>query len=283
MSRITDVFTRTENCALIAYLTVGYPDIETTLKMVPLLAGSGCDIVELGIPFSDPLADGPTIQRASFQALRKGTTPELCLEAARKLSAQVDIPLVFMTYFNPVHRYGLDAFCRDCAQAGVSGLIVPDLPPEEGAELEGVSVKRDIDLIYLLAPTSTDGRIDLVAARSRGFIYLVSVTGVTGTRDGLPDDLEAFVARVRQRASQPLCVGFGISSAAAARRVSAVADGVIVGSRLIQLLETNDPASEVQSFIRSLKDAVSNRDEDCTASRCKEGGFLCDGPLWRKP
>lgn len=279
MSRIEDIFAKGRRKALIVYLTVGYPNIQTTLEMVPLVAGCGCDLVELGIPFSDPLADGKTIQKASYRALQQGTTPELCLDAARKLKTHVDIPLVFMTYFNPVHRYGLDPFCRDCVQAGVSGLIVPDLPPEEGRELEDISLNHGIDLIYLLAPTSTDDRIDLVAERSRGFIYLVSLTGVTGARDSLPAELEGFVARVRQRARQPLCVGFGISNAEEARRVARVADGVIVGSRLIQLIEEKHPVPKVQSFVRSLRNALSSIDDDCTAGRRREGGLLCDGPL----
>jgi len=262
VSAIKDIFAKTGHKALITYLTVGYPNVETTLEIVPLIASSGCDLVELGIPFSDPLADGTTIQRASYHALKQGITPELCLGVAQKLRAQLDIPLVFMTYFNPVHRYGLDGFCRDCSQAGISGLIVPDLPPEEGAELEDISLRHGLDLIYLLAPTSTDERIDVVAARSRGFIYLVSLTGVTGARDKLPQELESFVSRVRQRARQPLCVGFGISTPDEARRVAKVADGVIIGSRLIQLIEEKDPATKVRSFIQSLRDALSDQVED---------------------
>ena len=266
MRAIKDIFTKKGYKALITYLTVGYPNVETTLEMVPLIASSGCDLVELGIPFSDPLADGTTIQRASYHALKQGITPEICLDVAHKLRAKVDIPLAFMTYFNPVHKYGLDAFCRDCARAGISGLIVPDLPPEEATELEETSQSHGLDLIYLLAPTSTDERIDMVAARARGFIYLVSLTGVTGARDSLPQELEDFVLRVRRRARQPLCVGFGISTPDEARRVAKVADGVIVGSRLIQLLEENDPAPKVRSFVKSLRDALSNQVEESPRS-----------------
>jgi tryptophan synthase alpha chain len=212
----------------------------------------------LGIPFSDPLADGTMIQNASYQALKQGVTPELCLKVARKLRTKVDIPMVFMTYYNPVFSYGLSAFCKDCARAGISGLIIPDLPPEEGTELESLSLKNGLDLIYLLAPTSTEERIDLVATRSRGFIYLVSMTGVTGSRDKLPQGLESFVSKVRQRTSLPLCVGFGISNATQARRVAKVADGVIVGSRLIQLLEEEDAPTKVRTFVQNLKEALSN-------------------------
>jgi tryptophan synthase alpha chain len=239
------------------YITVGYPSIEATLKVVPLLASSGCDIVELGIPFSDPVADGVTIQRASFHALQNGVTPKVCLEIAKELSQKAQIPLVFMTYFNPVFSYGLEEFCGACAGSGVSGLIIPDLPLEEGSELETITQRQGLDLIYLLAPTSTEERIRLVAERSRGFIYLVSVTGVTGARDRLPTDLEVFVARVKQIAKQPLCVGFGISTSEQARRVARIADGVIVGSRLIQLMETEDNfISPVSHFIKGLRQAL---------------------------
>jgi tryptophan synthase alpha chain len=259
MSRIAAVFGRPGHKALIPYLTVGYPDIDATLEMARIVASSGGDLLELGIPFSDPMADGTTIQRASYQSLRRGTTPELCLEAAGKLRKDIDIPLVFMTYYNPVHKYGLESFCRDCAQAGIDGLIVPDLPPEEGGELEGTCAGHGLDLIYLLAPTSTDERIDLVAARSKGFIYLVSLTGVTGARASLPAELEGFVRRVRARAAQPLCVGFGISTPQEARRVAEVADGVIVGSRIVQLLSEPDPRMLVSRFVASLREALSDR------------------------
>lgn len=256
MSRIDNVFKNREHAALIAYVTVGYPDIEATFKVVPLLAGSGCDIVELGIPFSDPLADGVTIQKASYQALRNGTTPETCLEVAGELRKKTDVPLVLMTYFNPVFSYGLEKFCADCKAAGIDGLIIPDLPPEEGSELEDTTRRNSIDLIYLLAPTSTDERIRLAAERSRGFIYMVSVTGITGARDSLPEDLEASVARVRKMADRPLCVGFGISTPEQASRVAAIADGVIVGSRIIQYMEADSSMKEVTRFTQELRSAL---------------------------
>jgi tryptophan synthase alpha chain len=257
LSGITSVFKQPGHKALIAYVTVGYPSISATMEVVPLLASSGCDIVELGIPFSDPLADGATIQKASFCALENGVTPQLCLEVAEQLSRKVSIPLVFMTYFNPVLSYGLSKFSSACASSGVSGLIIPDLPPEEGSELETVTQMKGLDLIYLLAPTSTEERIRLVAERSRGFIYLVSVTGVTGARQQLPADLEAFLARVRRVAHQPLCVGFGISTPEQARRVARIADGVIVGSRIIQLMEAEDNfVLPVSSFIKGLRQAL---------------------------
>jgi len=258
MSRIASVF-RADYKALIAYLTVGYPDVETTRKAAVTLANSGVDIIELGIPFSDPLADGATIQKASYQALQQDVTPRVCLEVAKELHQQITTPLVFMTYYNPVFHFGLQAFCQSCTEAGISGLIVPDLPPEEGEELEAVTQQYDLDLIYLLAPTSTEERIALVAARSRGFIYLVSLTGVTGARQTLPPGMENFVKRVRQKANQPLCIGFGVSNPEQASRIASVADGVIVGSRLIQLIEEDATLSSLKAFALSLREALDSR------------------------
>ncbi len=261
MNRIASIFGEPAHKALIPYVTIGYPSIEATLKVVPILAQSGCDMVELGIPFSDPLADGATIQKASFYALRNGVTPKLCLEVARQLSSKVNIPLVFMTYFNPVLSYGLEEFCVACNRAGVDGLIIPDLLPEEGSELEASTQKQGLDLIYLLAPTSTEERIRLVAERSRGFIYLVSVTGVTGVREKLPANLKEFVARVRKVASQPVCIGFGISTPEQARQVARISDGVIVGSRIIQLMETDDSLLSVGNFIEGLRHVLDELPE----------------------
>ena len=261
MSRILSVFNESGHIALIPYVTVGYPSIEATLKVVPLLASSGCDIVELGIPFSDPLADGATIQKASFYALKNGVTLQLCLDVAKQLSHKVNIPLVFMTYVNPVFSYGLEEFCSACTGSGIDGLIIPDLPPEEGSELEAITQRQSLDLIYLLAPTSTEERIRLVAERSRGFIYLVSVTGVTGVRDRLPKNLEAFVTKVRKVATQPLCVGFGISTPEQARQVARIADGVIVGSRIIQLMEAEDDFTSVSIFMQGLRNALDEAPE----------------------
>lgn len=256
MSRIASAFTKLNRVALIPYITMGYPSIEATLEIVPLLAESGCDIVELGIPFSDPLADGATIQHASYQALRQGVTPEHCLEVAQVLRQRVGIPLVFMTYYNPVLKFGLEEFCSKCAQVGIDGLIIPDLPPEEGEDLEQSSQRHELDLIYLLTPASTEERINLVASRSSGFIYLVSLTGVTGTRNVLPDELESFVNRVRTRTRKPLCVGFGVATPEQVRRIAKVADGVIVGSRIIQLMEEDATFSSLKAFTSSLREAL---------------------------
>ena len=256
MSQIAAAF-RPGCKALIAYLTVGYPDLEATAKAAMALAGNGADIIELGIPFSDPLADGTTIQKASHRALQSGVNLQTCFEMAEKLRQELATPLVFMTYYNPVYNFGLDAFCQKCAEVGVSGLIVPDLPPEEGRELEAVTRKAKLDLIYLLAPTSHADRIKLVAERSWGFIYLVSVTGVTGARDSLPDNLGAFITRVRKVTDKPLCIGFGNSTAEQAGQIAGMADGVIVGSRIIQLIESDNSMSALTGFTRQLRQALN--------------------------
>jgi tryptophan synthase alpha chain len=259
MSRLESVFKQKQHKALIAYVTVGYPSIETTLKVVPLLAECGCDIVELGIPFSDPMADGATIQQASFKALKNGVTTALCLDIANKISKKTNVPLVFMTYYNPIYRYGLEKFCHDCVASGIDGLIVPELPPEEGDELGKLAGKSGVDLIYLLAPTSLDERIKLVASKSRGFIYLVSIAGVTGTRNELPPDLGKFITKVKLFAKQPVCVGFGISTPEHTAQVAKTADGVIIGSKLIQLMETDDAAmTATQGFIREVREALDS-------------------------
>jgi tryptophan synthase alpha chain len=257
MNRISSIFTPSGHKALIAYVTVGYPSIEATLQVVSVLVQNGCDMVELGIPFSDPLADGATIQHSSFQALQNGISPITCLDIANQLQKMVSVPMTFMTYYNLIYHYGLEQFCHDSLASGVSGLIIPDLPPEEGSELATISEKQGLDVIYLLSPTSTDQRIRLVAEKSRGFIYLVSVAGVTGARQNLPENLASFADRVRRIARQPLCVGFGISTPEQAKQVAQIADGVIVGSRIIQLMDNSDNyLSRVGTFIRELRQAL---------------------------
>lgn len=254
MSRVSDAFQKRKS--LIAYITVGYPDIETTLRLVPLLEENGVDIIELGIPFSDPLADGVTIQNASYQALQNGVTPEVCLSVAALLKEKISIPMVFMGYYNPIYNYGLTKFCQKCATAGVSGFIIPDLPPGEAQDIDFAATEAGLDIIFLLAPTSTDERIKLVAAKSRGFIYLVSHSGVTGATANLPADLSSFVNRVRKTARQPLAVGFGISTPEQAQNIAKFSDGIIVGSRILQLVQTDPSLEKVATFIRQLRQSL---------------------------
>ena len=256
MKRISDVFAHKGRKALIVYITVGYPSIEATKKVVPLLAECGCDIVELGIPFSDPLADGATIQNASHQAILNGVTPQMCLDIAGELGKKVDMPLVFMSYFNPLLSYGLEKFCRACAVSSVGGLIIPDLPPDEGGELDELTRQNGLDLIYLLPPTATVARASLIAQRSQGFIYLVSVIGVTGARTSLPQNLEASIARLRTITAKPLCVGFGISSPEQAHEACRLADGVIIGSKIIQLIETDASLAALRDFLKEVRESL---------------------------
>jgi tryptophan synthase alpha chain len=258
MSRIDSVFSKPGHKAIIPYITVGYPDIDSTLKAVPLLEKNGADIIELGIPYSDPLADGVTIQESSYQALQNGVTPEACLDLAAKLRKKTRVPLVFMTYYNPVLSYGLDRFCKSCVNSGIDGLIIPDLPPEEGYTLECAAKEHGIDMIYLLAPTSNPERIRMVTERSRGFIYMVSVTGVTGARKALPETLKTFVARVRDITSKPLCVGFGISTPEQAQQIGRISDGVIVGSKLINLMKDDRSLASLETFMKELRRAVDS-------------------------
>ena len=261
MSRIKATFEDLRSVgrvALMPYLTIGYPQRESALTLVPALVDAGADLIELGVPFSDPLADGATIQAASQQALGNGVTLSFCLEQAATLRDRgVAAPLVLMGYYNPIFQMGLEHFARRAASVGIDGVIVPDLPPEESDELLLALRPWEIDPIFLLAPTSDDRRVQLVAERTNGFVYLVSLTGVTGARDHLSTDLESFIARVRPVTALPIAVGFGISTPAQAARVARVADGVIVGSALIRTIGVaDDPVKAAHTFITSLRDGM---------------------------
>ena len=263
IGRIAAAFARARaerRAALMPYLTLGHPDPERSLLAAQAAVAHGADILELGVPFSDPLADGPVIQRATHTALQAGMTPARCLDMVRELRAGgVQVPIILMGYFNPVLAYGPAEFCRDCAAAGVDGLIVPDLPPEEGQELESSCGRHGLALVYLLAPTSSLERIRLVCGRSQGFVYIVSTAGTTGERDHLPAELDAFVARVRAETSLPLAVGFGVSRPEHARRVAALADGVIVGSALVRRVGELDGFQQVGELVAALAQAVRSR------------------------
>ncbi len=248
-----------DRAALMPYYTLGYPDAATTVAVLQAIAAAGADLIELGIPFSDPLADGPTIQRSSQIALAQGITVAGCLElTARLRQGGVSQPLLLMGYVNPMLSYGATRFVADAAAAGADGLIVPDLPIEEAGEIAAACAAHDLALIYLAAPTTADDRLTRLAEATTGFLYLVSVTGVTGVRAELPADLAAFVGRARGVARTPLAVGFGIATPAQAHAVSQMADGVIVGSALINAV-TNavEPAAAAQDLVRDLRAAVN--------------------------
>lgn len=257
MSRINPVFKNKNRKALIAYITAGYPQAESTVKAAHVLTASGCDIIEIGIPFSDPLADGVTIQNASHRALINGINTTSCMEIAGEIRKHCDVPLIFMTYLNPILSYGVERFCRDCSATGIDGLIVPDLPPAELPVLESCAEEYAIDTIYLIAPNSSRDRIRQIVRHSHGFIYIVSVTGVTGIRDSLPTNLNNVIAEVRLTTDLPLCIGFGISNPDQAARASALADGVVIGSRIIQIMEKDDHEySRLTEFVRQVRASI---------------------------
>ena len=265
MSRIAQTFARIRKRgerALIPYFTAGDPSLQLTGQLLREAARQGADLIELGVPFSDPLADGPVIQRASQRALAAGVTLARVLELVREVRTEVSAPLVFLTYYNPVLAFGLKAFAKTAVEAGVDGVIVADLPPEEAGPLAAEARVTGLDLIHLVAPTSPPERMRMIARRSRGFVYAVSLTGVTGARAELPPDLARYLGELRAATTKPVCVGFGISTPEQAAAVARYADGVIVGSAIVRLVEAHAGSealvSEVARFLASLKDPLRN-------------------------
>ncbi len=265
MNRIDTLFAslRTQSrAALMPYLPLGFPTLDVSQELIAAAQEAGADMLELGVPFSDPLADGPVIQHATQIALQNGMTLAKCLQMVRTARKNgVKIPLTLMGYYNPILRFGVERFVQEACDAGADGLIVPDLPPEEADRLVLACAAKGLDLVFLAAPTSTDERLRRIAAATHGFLYLVSLTGVTGARDTLPAGLEEFVRRTRDVTDKPLCIGFGISSAENARRVAALADGVIVGSALVAKIGNAENAIEkAREFIGELHKAMGNGD-----------------------
>ncbi|HDP70310.1 MAG TPA: tryptophan synthase subunit alpha [Actinobacteria bacterium] len=260
MSRIEHKFKELkarDKKALIPYITGGYPTLDACEKLIELFAANGADIVEIGIPYSDPLADGPTIQRASEAVLSSGVDVEDIFKMVANLRKKTDIPLVFMTYYNVIYCYGEKKFAEKAISIGIDGVIVPDLPPEEAASWCKVATVNSLDTIFLVAPTSDDERIEKIVSASSGFIYCVSLTGVTGARDNLPMELSSFMRRVRSQTDKPLAVGFGISSTEVAKKVSKLADGIIIGSALIDLIEDSGiEYDKIGKFIRDIKKTI---------------------------
>ncbi len=254
MSRLDDAFRNRPG--FMPYFPLGYPDIKTSIDVIQTLADNGADLVEVGLSFSDPLADGPVIQKATQIALRNGITVEKSLSAVRELRQRgVSIPLVLMGYYNPILAYGPESFAREAEQAGADGFIIPDLPVEEAGEFEALI--GELPLIRMLAPTTPDDRMESIAHRAKGFIYLVSVTGTTGVRQSLDSGLEELIARVRAHTTVPVCVGFGIGSPEQAKAVGAIADGVIVGSACVRAVgESPEPVAAARDFARSYQQVL---------------------------
>jgi tryptophan synthase alpha chain len=267
MNRIENAFKNKP--IFMPYFPLGYPDLDTSINVIEALARNGADLIEVGLSFSDPLADGPVIQKATQIALEKGITVRKSLEAVKELRKRgVDVPLVLMGYYNPLLSYGLENFICDAVDAGVDGFIVPDLPMEEAGEFESMlnggrvnggalPPYRDLPLIQMLAPTSPNERMEMIARNAKGFIYLVSVTGVTGERKSISEGLDELIARVREHTSVPICVGFGISTPEQARQVGALADGVIVGSACVKTIGgSENPVDAAKKFAAEFRRAL---------------------------
>ncbi len=246
--------------ALIAYVTAGDPSLEKTEEVLLALDKAGVDILEVGVPFSDPTADGPVIQAASQRALKNGVTLDAILDMVAALRRASEIPIVLFGYYNPIFAYGNERFALKAKEAGVDGILVVDLPPEESGELRRYTDREKIDFISLVAPTTGNDRVEEIAKKASGFIYYISVTGVTGTARPRIEDISRDVARIRERSNTPVAVGFGISTPEQARRIAPLADGVVVGSAFVRLIEENsgrrDLADVVFSFARGLKAAL---------------------------
>lgn len=255
MSNIAKAFA--DGKAFIPFITCGDPDMETTAAVVRAAAENGADLIELGIPFSDPTAEGPVIQEANIRALQAGTTTDRVFDLVRELRKDVTVPMVFMTYANVVFSYGAELFISTCSKIGIDGLILPDLPFEEKEEFLPLCQQYGVDLISLIAPTS-ENRIAMIAREAEGFIYLVSSLGVTGMRSEIKTDLASIVEVIRENTKIPCAIGFGISTPEQARKMAAISDGAIVGSAIIRLLEQHgkDAPKYVGEYVRSMKDAV---------------------------
>ena len=254
MSKIAEAFNNKK--AFIPFITCGDPDLETTKKLVIEMEANGADLIELGIPFSDPTAEGPVIQGANIRALSNGITTDDIFDMVAELRETVKIPLVFMTYANVVFSYGKDRFFANCKNAGIDGIILPDVPFEEKAEFEVVAMEYDVDFISMIAPTSKE-RIDMIAKEAKGFIYVVSSLGVTGTRAEINSNIKDLVERVRKNTDVPCAIGFGISNPKQAATMADISDGAIVGSAIVRMIEKygKDSPKEVGRFVKDIKEA----------------------------
>ncbi len=243
--------------AFIPFITAGYPNINKTEDFIYKMVSAGADLIEIGIPFSDPVAEGPIIQESSQKALDVGTNLDNIFELVKKVRKTVSIPLVFMTYINPVFKYGYDKFFKECSLIGIDGIIIPDLPFEEKSEIAGYAKKYDIKIISLIAPTSQK-RIEEIAKDAEGFLYIVSSMGVTGVRNEIKTDLKSIISSVKKVTSLPAAIGFGIHSPQQAEEMSKIADGVIVGSAIIKIIKQyeNNADKYIYDYIKSMKDSM---------------------------
>lgn len=255
MSNISKAFKNTK--AFIPFLTGGDPTIAKTEEYIYKMVEAGADIIEIGIPFSDPIAEGPVIQEANIRALKNGATPERIFEMVERVRTKTQIPIVFLTYLNPVFNYGYDKFFARCKKAGVDGIIIPDMPFEEKGELAEEAKKNGVDIISLIAPTSAD-RIQMIAKEAQGYVYVVSSLGVTGMRSEIKTDLKSIIDLVKQATDVPAAVGFGINKPEQAAEISKISDGVIVGSAIVKIIEKygENAADEVYNYVKEMKDAV---------------------------
>lgn len=255
MSRISKAFEKEK--AFIAFITGGDPDIETSYELIKTMAASGADIIEIGIPFSDPIAEGPVIQEASLRALKSGTTTDSLFGMVAELRKEMDIPLIFMTYMNPIYVYGTQRFMKKCAEVGIDGVIVPDVPFEEKAELASQCKENGVDLISMIAPTSKE-RIEMIAKEAEGFIYCVSSLGVTGVRSEIKTDIGSMISHVKAVTDVPCAVGFGIATPEQAEKMASLSDGAIVGSAIVKLVAKygKDAVPYVADYVKSMKAGV---------------------------
>lgn len=255
MNKISDAFKNGK--AFIGFITAGDPDVETSKKIMIKMAQAGCDLIEVGIPFSDPIAEGPVIQNANIRALKNNVTTDDVFDMVKEVQPQVNIPMVFMTYLNVLFKYGYDRFLQKASDAGICGVIIPDMPYEEKGELQSVAKKYGIEVVSLIAPTSEE-RIKMIASDAEGFIYEVSSLGVTGIRSEIKTDLQSITQAVKQVTDVPVAIGFGINTPEQAKEFSQFADGIIVGSAIVKLIEqykTGAP-DKVYDYVKSMKDAI---------------------------
>lgn len=265
MNRIENAFKNKP--IFMPYFPLGFPDLNTSIDVIEVLAKNGADLIEVGLSFSDPLADGPVIQKATQVALEQGITVKKSLQAVAELRKRgVDIPLVLMGYYNPMLAYGLEKFVRDTMKAGADGFIVPDLPMEESIEFMSAAVgtgsRLSLPLIQMLAPTTPNERMEMIARNAKGFIYLVSVTGVTGERKSISEGLDELISRVREHTTVPVCVGFGISTSEQAKQVGALADGVIVGTACVRTIGgSKTPMETAKQFASEFRSALNASNE----------------------